>query len=173
MSALHVILAFDPGQTGAIAMLADGEFAGFVDMPVMPRASGGHHVDGASMATAVRQMLARHPGATRLAVLERVSAMPKQGVSSVFRFGEGYGVIRGVVGALGIPFVTVPSVTWKRWAGLMGTEKDVARSVAIQRFPAAAPQLQRKKDSGRADALLIGAWAQATEQLATASRTAA
>lgn len=169
MSALHITIGIDPGQSGALAVVADGAFERFVDMPVMPRRAGGQHVNGGELARAMREILARHPGAARLAVLEEVSAMPKQGVSSVFRFGEGYGVIRGVLGALQIPFITVHSSKWKRDAGLIGHEKDVARTSAIQRFPAAAPELTRKKDCGRADALLIAAWAEATEQVAAAA----
>ncbi len=81
--------------------------------------------------------------------------MPGQGLASTFRFGQADGIVRGVLGALRIAFVEVPPATWKKHLRLDGAEKDVARSYAIQRFPAIADQLARKKDIGRADALLI------------------
>lgn len=166
---LRLTLGIDPGQTGAIAAIADGRFAGFVDMPVMPRAAGGQHINEGALADALRELLAAHSGASVFAVLEEVGAMPKQGVSSTFRFGESYGVIRGVLGALRIPRMQVRPERWKKYLQLAGKEKDAARTVAIQRHPNAAAQLTRKKDVGRADALLIATWAEITEQVARAA----
>lgn len=163
--ALHLTLGIDPGQTGAIAVLADGEFAAFVDMPTMARPAGGEQINGSALASALREVRQRYPGAAVLATLEQVGPMPKQGVTSTFRFGEGFGVVQGVLGALGIPLALVHPQRWKRLMGLQGKEKDVARTVALQRFPAAAAQLQRKKDVGRADALLIASWAWTTAQV--------
>lgn len=166
----RITIGIDPGQTGALAIVADGAWAGFHDMPTMPRPGGnGLHVNGAALAEALREVMAAHPGADVLAVLEEVGAMPKQGVTSTFRFGEGYGVIRGVLGALRVPFVTVRPDRWKRDLRLAGLAKDSARTAAIQRFPSAACQLARKKDCGRADALLIAHWAHATEQIGEAA----
>lgn len=167
---MRLTIGIDPGQTGALAVLADGQWAEFVDMPVMPRAGGsGMHVNGAALAAALREILAIHPGAYTLAVLEEVGAMPKQGVTSTFRFGEGLGVIRGVLGALGIPFLMVRPDRWKKSLRLTGLAKDSARTHAIQLFPAAAAELTRKKDCGRADALLIAHWAHLTEQIGEAA----
>lgn len=164
MSAFRLTFGIDPGQSGAISVLADGKFERFVDMPTIPRNAGGMHVCGAQLANALREIMARHPGASMIAVLEAVSAMPKQGVTSVFRFGEGYGCIRGVLGALSIPFILVPPQTWKRYLRLTGCDKDAARTLAIQRVPAASAFLHRKKDVGRADALLLALWGEMTEQ---------
>lgn len=166
---LRLTLGIDPGQTGAVAAIADGRFAAFIDMPTVARAAGGQHIDEVSLADRLRELLAAHPGASVFAVLEEVGAMPKQGVTSTFRFGESYGVIRGVLGALRIPRMQVRPERWKKYLQLSGKEKDVARTVAIQRHPGAAPQLQRKKDIGRADALLIATWAEITEQVARAA----
>lgn len=168
----RLVLGIDPGQSGAIASVADGTFDAFIDMPTMPRKAGGNEVDAISLATSIRHVLAEHQGAYYVAVMEAVSAMPKQGVSSSFRFGESFGIAKGVLGALRIPLVLVPSATWKRHLGLWGAEKDVARTLAIQRFPNAAEQLQRKKDIGRADALLIAHWAELTEAVGPARAAA-
>lgn len=148
----------DPGQTGAIAILADGQFAYFIDMPTMPRKSGGFHIDGSKLALALRAVRATEPEATCFAVLESVNAGPDQGVSSVFRFGESYGVARGVLGALNIPFMTVHPSIWKRELGLSGQKKDFARVEAIKRFPNAADLLKLVKNGGRADALWLAFW---------------
>lgn len=160
----RLTLGVDPGQSGAIAAIADGEPAGFIDMPVLTRKAGGQIVDGATLASDLRALIRQHPGAHITAALEQVSAMPGQGVSSMFRFGQADGVVRGVLGALGIGLVEVSPQTWKGRMRLTGTAKDAARTQAIQRFPALAGALARKKDIGRADALLIALWACLTEQ---------
>lgn len=165
----RLTLGIDPGQTGAVAALADGKLDCFVDMPTSPRKAGGHQVSGAGLAAHLRKIVAAHPGAYVIAVLEQVNAMPNQGSSSGFRFGQSDGVVRGVLGALGIGFIEVPPQMWKRHLRLTGCDKDAARTLAIQRFPAAAGSLARKKDVGRADALLIALWAETTEQVARAA----
>lgn len=168
----RLVLGVDPGQSGAIALLGDGIFVGFIDMPTMPRRAGGNEVDCTFLAQKLRDAGVGHAGAYVVAVLEAVSAMPKQGVTSVFRFGESFGAVKGILGALRIPTVLVPAATWKRRLNLWGVEKDVARSMAIQRFPNAAEYLQRKKDVGRADALLIAHWAELTEAVGQARAAA-
>lgn len=166
---LRLTIGCDPGQSGAIALLADGEFAGFIDMPVMPRKAGGFEVNAAALANELRQALRQHHGAHVMAVVEQVAAMKGQGVSSMFRFGQSDGILRGVIATLGIGYITVHPVKWKGHFGLKGQEKDAARALAIRRFPAAAGELSRKKDCGRADALLLALWAASTEQHAVAA----
>ncbi len=166
---LRLTFGCDPGQTGCIALLADGEPAGFIDMPTMPRAAGGLEVNAAALAASMRGALHAHPGAAVLAVCEQVGSMPGQGLASTFRFGQSDGILRGVLGALGIGYITVSPVRWKNYYGLRGQEKDAARSLAIRRFPAVAAELARKKDCGRADALLMALWAESTEQAARAA----
>lgn len=163
---LRLTLGCDPGQTGAVAVLADGVVDRFIDMPTSPRRAGGMQVNGAALADELRETLRQHPGAHVLAVVEQVGAMPKQGSVSGFRFGQSDGVLRGVLGALRIGLIEVPPQMWKRHLRLTGQNKDAARTFAIQRFPEASPRLARKKDIGRADALLIALWAETTEQVA-------
>lgn len=171
---LRLILAIDPGQSGAVAALADGEFAGFLDMPTSARKAGGEIIDPQALGAGMRGLVMQHPGAHRIAVIEQVGAMPGQGGTSMFRFGQSDGMARGVVGCLNIPLIQVSPMKWKKHFGLVGTkenpiDKDCARTLAIQRFPAAAHLLQRKKDIGRADAALIALWAHMTEQFARAA----
>ncbi|MGN6312875.1 MAG: hypothetical protein ACTHMO_03835 [Rhodanobacteraceae bacterium] len=165
-------------MTGAIAVFADGVPVSVHDMPVMERRAGGQQVNAAELAALLRGTFHAHPGAYIVAVLEQVNAMPSipgpngerrgMGSSSAFRFGESYGVVRGVIGALGIGLVHAIPRTWKQRMGLSGAEKDVARTTAIERWPAWHSSLARKKDVGRADAMLIAAWAELTEQVAAA-----
>jgi len=160
---LRLTYGIDPGQTGALAVLADGCFDRFIDMPTIPRPAGGNQINAVELATQVREVRANHPGAAEVAILEQVHAMKGQGVSGMFRFGEGYGVIQGVFGTLGIAIVLVHPSKWKRTFQLTGQDKDVARTVATQRLPAAASLLTRKKDIGRADAALLAIWGELTE----------
>lgn len=166
---LRLTLGADPGQTGCIAALADGRPAGFIDMPTMARRAGGQQVDAATLANNLKAMLAAHSGAYVIAVLEQVNALPKQGSASGFRFGQSDGILRGVLGALGIGIVEVAPVRWKKYMGLIGCDKDAARTKMIQQFPQIAPDLQRKKDVGRADALLLALWGEATEAVGKAA----
>jgi crossover junction endodeoxyribonuclease RuvC len=149
----RVVLGIDPGQTGAIAVFDGERIEAVLDMPTMPRLHGqGQQVDPANLATALLDL--RH-GRNASAVLEAVSAMPGQGVSSTFRFGESVGVVLGVLGALQVPVRMVTPARWKRAAGLLGRDKDAARTLAIQLHPEVAVLLARKKDIGRADAVCI------------------
>ena len=88
--------------------------------------------------------------------LEKVHSMPGQGVRSMFSMGEGYGIWKGIITALGYPLHLITPQEWKKeMMGGMGKEKDASRLKAMQLFPKIADQLQLKKDHGKADALLI------------------
>ena len=146
------MIGIDPGQTGAIAVFRDSIPVEVYDMPVMARVRGsGEEVNAHELGS----ILAQYTRDGSEALLESVSAMPGQGVSSMFRFGEGFGVVKGVLGALGIPYSLVTPQRWKKQYGLIGKDKDAARSLAITRYPGMADKLKRKKDVGRADAILI------------------
>lgn len=149
-----IILGIDPGQTGAIAVLHDGEVKQVIDMPTTARLHGkGQQVDAYTLTS---ELLAAASGHNqRRAIIEAVSAMPGQGVSSTFRFGEALGVVLGVLGALQIPVSWASPVRWKKAAGLYGKDKDAARTLALQLHPEAGDMLTRKKDIGRADAICI------------------
>jgi crossover junction endodeoxyribonuclease RuvC len=166
---LRLTLGIDPGQTGAIAVIADGKPVALLDMPTVDRKAGGQMIDAKALAAKMRGVLMQHSGAYAYAVFEQVSAGPGQGVSSMFRFGQSDGIVRGVIGSLGIDSIEVHPQVWKRHVMLSGKDKDAARLLAIKLFPAVAGQLARKKDCGRADALLIAYWAEVTEQVARAA----
>ena len=161
---LRITLGIDPGTSGAIVVLADGEPVKLLDMPASDRLDIGREVNPVALAANLRGIVMQYPGAYVSAALESVASRPGEGSRSVFRFGEGYGVVKGVLGALGIGWTLVTPQAWKKHHGLLKTEKDAARIYAMHRFPRVAQSLARKRDGGRADALLIGRWAWETEQ---------
>ncbi len=156
---MPLIVAIDPGATGAIALVdTEHKHHEVVDMPVVlpPKRKGGKKpspmVDGRALAKMLRGL----DGA--IVVIEKVGAMPGQGVTSMFNFGNSAGCARGVVEALGYDLVFVTPQVWKKKHALLGTEKDAARVLALKKFPELASRLKRKKDGGRGDALLIADW---------------
>ena len=162
---LRITFGVDPGVTGAIAVLADGEPVAFIDMPTYPRPSGrGREVDPYNLADRFRDVLRRNHGAHAFACLEEIAMRPENSRGSDQSTGVNLGIIKGVLGALGISWSQVRPQTWKKWADLIGTEKDAARLLAQRRYPNHTGALARKKDQGRADALLIARWAWETEQ---------
>lgn len=151
-------IGIDPGQTGAIAICDDGVIVDVHDMPVMARAHGsGQEVNTVELAEMLAEVK-RFAEVPICAKIEAVSAMPGQGGSSMFRFGESFGAVKGVVSALGIPYQLITPQRWKKHYGLIGKEKDASRTLAITRFTEIGKKLSRKKDHGRADAVLIAAY---------------
>lgn len=149
-----MIIGIDPGISGAIAAVTDGGALLWVeDMPVRDagkKARKQREIDGAELARLLRPHLAD----IRCAWVEEVSAMPGQGVSSMFSLGDSRGTIRGVLEALGISVERVPPQRWKRVYGL-AADKEAARALAIRLYPLWSHMLGRKKDHGRAEAVLI------------------
>lgn len=152
------IVAIDPGLQGGIAVLSDQEVILLTDLPV-------HRVNRSSSTKVLRaeldlhglhELLAEH-GPYHHAFIEKVGPMPKQGVTSMFRFGVSFGAIQGIVAAMGIPMTLVQP---KQWQGFhrCGPSPDAARQRGVQLYPSAAPRLARKLDANRADALLIAAY---------------
>ena len=92
------------------------------------------------------------------AVVEHVTAMPGQGVTSMFNFGQSFGVIKGICSAMQLPIHFVRPTKWKKYFNLINTTKDASRSRAIEIFPKVSDKLKRKKDSNKADAILIASY---------------
>lgn len=147
--AIECIAAFDPGLHGAVAFYFPNhpERVSVEDMPV-----AGGDIDCVTLAGRIRQMK------PDLAIVELVHAMPKQGVSSTFKFGSGFGALRGVLAALEVPTHFVPPTAWKKHFRL-GSDKEQARALALRLFPAVGDRFARKRDDGRAEAALIARYA--------------
>lgn len=156
---MRLVLGIDPGLSGAMALLdprGSGELLDAWDLPVLA-VGRKRELDEQAINRQLRSLRDQHP---ILAVIEDVHAMPKQGVSSSFRFGYGYGVLRGALAALEIPYELVTPQRWKR-SVLTGLpkEKDAARAFVRRRWPEKADVFARVKDHGRADATCIALWA--------------
>ena len=169
-------VGIDPGISGAIAVFDDAvKDSRFVDTPTVQVKSGKsmkNFQDPYAIAAILRGI--KDCGDV-FAAIEKVNAMPScgkggervpMGVTSAFNFGMGFGMWIGILAALGIPHQQVAPVTWKsRMMAGSGKEKDASRQVAMQLFPTSAKDLTRKKDHGRADALLMAAWARSCGNL--------
>ena len=147
-------IAIDPGAaSGAIAAFIDGELLDVTDMPC---ADG--KIAAVLLATELREFALAGMDDAPTVIVEKVHSMPGQGVVSMFGFGRSLGVIEGVVAGLGWPLVWVTPQAWKKHHGLLRQDKDAARMLALETWPQHAATFRRKKDIGRADAALIGAY---------------
>jgi crossover junction endodeoxyribonuclease RuvC len=147
MSDATCVMAIDPGAiSGAFALFHSDGHVEAGDMAVVDG-----QLDAAAFARLVRSSHAS------VAVVERVGAMPKQGIASTFKFGVAVGIIHGVLSACSVPLHYVTPPVWKRHHGLIGKDKEASRALVTRLFPA-LPGLERKRDQGRAEAVLIGDW---------------
>jgi crossover junction endodeoxyribonuclease RuvC len=153
MTSQMILAGIDPGLSGAVAFLdvATGAVLDIAYMPTLALSRGGKNKREVDAHALARLIGDRRPGH---AFVELVGAMPGQGVSSVFEFGKSFGVVIGVLAALGIPFTLVAPVVWKRALGVPAA-KDGARARASQLLPAAAHHWPLVKHDGRAEAALI------------------
>ena len=97
-------------------------------------------------------------------VIEQVSAMPGQGVTSMFNFGQSFGILKGICSAMQLPMFFVRPAKWKKYFNLINSQKDASRTRAIEIFPYFSTQLSKKKDSNKADAILIASFYYETHQ---------
>lgn len=158
-----IYVGVDPGLKGAVAFLAPDGRLSVVRMPLQTR-NGKGEVDPRQLTHAIRDTLqALGPTTPVEAAIERVHAMPKQGVTSSFSFGRSLGVVEGVLAALGMPVQFVTADAWKR-ALRVPSDKAGARLRASETFPAYAPLFARPADDGPAEAALIAAWCRHASQ---------
>ncbi|HHM9318310.1 TPA: hypothetical protein ACRNS5_004201 [Pseudomonas aeruginosa] len=147
-----MIIGIDPGCTGAVVVLRD-DFS-YVASLAMPTTKVGtkSRVNGAAVAAFLLDEVSSKPAH---AYLEKVGAMPGQGVSSMFTFGHAAGVVEGILQGLSIPYSLVTPQAWKKRAGLIGMDKDAARSRAIQLYPNLRDLDTKCRGQAIADALLV------------------
>ena len=151
-----IIFGIDPGVSGAISVLEDKKIIEVFDMPTMiDGKKNKKQVNGSQVTNIIKERLNNDKEKEVVVVVEHVNAMPGQGVTSMFNFGQSFGVIKGICSALSLPIYFVRPTKWKKYFNLIKTNKDASRTKVIQVYPHISNKLSRKKDSNKADAILI------------------
>ena len=159
------IFGIDPGVSGAICVLKKGEIIEVYEMPTMiDGKKNKRQVNGAEVTNIFLKELSYEKKEAKV-VVEQVNAMPGQGVTSMFNFGQSFGVIKGVCAALRLPVYFVRPVKWKKYFNLIKTNKDASRTKVIEIFPYISSKLSRKKDSNKADSILIAKYFEETQNV--------
>ena len=149
-----IIIGIDPGISGAISILENKKVIEVFDMPTMiDGKKNKRQVNGAQVTHIIKEVLSDDKEVT--IVVEHVNAMPGQGVTSMFNFGQSFGVIKGICSALTLPIYFVRPSKWKKHFNLIKTNKDASRTKVIEIYPGISSKIYRKKDSNKADAILI------------------
>ena len=153
------IIGIDPGISGAICFFEDGKIVNVIEMPSMAEGKKNKkQVNGNQLFNEIKSRLSGINEEKICVVVEQVSAMPGQGVTSMFNFGQSFGVIKGICSAMQLPIHFVRPTKWKKYFNLIKASKDASRSKAIEIFPKISDRLKRKKDSNKADAILIASY---------------
>ena len=153
------IIGIDPGINGAICLFKDGKIVDVFEMPKMAVGKKNKsQVNASQIFNEIQKAIEGEDKTKVIAVIERVSAMPGQGVTSMFNFGQSFGVLKGIFSAMQIPMDFISPVKWKKHYNLINTQKDSSRTKAIEFFPYISSQLSRKKDANKADAILIASF---------------
>ena len=154
-----LIIGIDPGISGALCFLSDGEIIDTIDMPSMAEGKKNKkQINGQQVFNEILGRIRNIPKKEIIVVIEQVSAMPGQGVTSMFNFGQSFGVIKGICSAMELPIFYVRPAKWKKHFNLINSEKDASRTKAIEMFPKISNKLSRKKDNNKADAILIASF---------------
>jgi crossover junction endodeoxyribonuclease RuvC len=148
------IIGIDPGLSGGLAVLKNNKIEELYDMPVMPE--GKKNKRQLNNAQLVKILNDNINSEEEIAiVVEQVNAMPGQGVTSMFNFGQTFGAIKGICAALALPIFFVRPAKWKKHFELINSSKDASRTKAIEMYPTISYRLSKKKDVNKSDAILI------------------
>ena len=154
-----LIIGIDPGITGSICFFENGKILDVIEMPNMAEGKKNKkQVNGSQIYNEISQRIKQFDKKDIKVIIEHVSAMPGQGVTSMFNFGQSYGVLKGVCAAMRLPMYFVRPAKWKKYFNLINSEKDASRTKAIEIFPYFSSNLAKKKDSNKADAILIASY---------------
>ena len=154
-----LIIGIDPGISGSICFFQDGVIKDVIEMPTMTEGKKNKkQVNGSQIFNEINNKIKNIDKKNIKVVVEHVSAMPGQGVTSMFNFGQSFGIIKGICSAMQLPLYFVRPAKWKKYFNLINSEKDASRTRAIEIFPYFSAQLSRKKDSNKADAILIASF---------------
>ena len=151
-----LIIGIDPGISGSICFFENGKILEVIEMPTMTDGKKNkRQVNGAQIYNEILKRINKNNKQNVRVIIEHVSAMPGQGVTSMFNFGQSFGVLKGVCAAMQLPIFFVRPAKWKKYYDLINSQKDSSRVKAIEMFPKFSSMLSRKKDTNKADAILI------------------
>ena len=161
-----LIIGIDPGISGSICFFQDGKINDVVEMPTMIEGKKNKkQVNGSQIFNEISYRTKKIDKKDIKVVIEQVSAMPGQGVTSMFNFGQSFGILKGICSAMQLPMYFIRPAKWKKYFNLINSEKDASRTRAIEVFPYFSSQLSRKKDSNKADAILLASFYYETYKL--------
>ena len=148
------IIGIDPGLSGAIAVMHDKKVINIYDMPVMAEGKKNkRQLNSSQLVNIIKDNI--NEDEETIVVVEQVNAMPGQGVTSMFNFGQTFGAIKGVCAALKLPIFFVRPSKWKKHFELINSSKDASRTKVIEMYPTLSGQLAKKRDVNKSDAILI------------------
>ena len=154
-----LIIGIDPGISGSICFLDNGTIKDVLEMPTMTEGKKNKkQVNGSQIYNEISFRIKTYEKKNIKVVIEQVSAMPGQGVTSMFNFGQSFGILKGICSAMQLPIYFVRPAKWKKYFNLINSEKDASRTRAIEIFPYFSSNLSKKKDSNKADAILIASY---------------
>ena len=154
-----LIIAIDPGISGSLCFFEEGKIIDIIEMPNMAAGKKNkRQVNGAQIYNEISLRIKNFQKEDIKVVIEQVSAMPGQGVTSMFNFGQSFGVLKGICSAMQLPMYFVRPAKWKKYFNLINSKKDASRTKAIEIFPYISAQLSKKKDSNKADAILLASF---------------
>ena len=154
-----LIIGIDPGISGSICFLEDGIIKDVLEMPTMTEGKKNKkQVNGSQIFNEISLRIKTYEKKNIKVVIEQVSAMPGQGVTSMFNFGQSFGILKGICSAMQLPIYFVRPAKWKKYFNLINSEKDASRTRAIEIFPYFSSNLSKKKDSNKADAILLASY---------------
>ena len=154
-----MIIGIDPGISGSICFFEDGKIIDVIEMPTMTDGKKNkRQVNGSQIYNEILKRINKIEKQNIRVIIEQVSAMPGQGVTSMFNFGQSFGILKGICSAMQLPMYFIRPAKWKKYFSLINSQKDASRTKAIEMFPSFSSQLSKKKDSNKADAILIASF---------------
>ena len=154
-----LIIGIDPGISGSICFFDNGKILDVIEMPTMTEGKKNKkQVNGSQIHNEISKRINGIDKKDIKVIIEHVSAMPGQGVTSMFNFGQSFGILKGICSAMQLPMYFVRPSKWKKYFNLIKSEKDASRTKAIEIFPYFSSNLAKKKDSNKADAILIASF---------------
>ena len=160
-----LIIGIDPGISGSICFFEDGIIKDVIEMPTMTEGKKNkRQANGPQIFNEINDRIKKIDKKNIKVVIEQVSAMPGQGVTSMFNFGQSFGILKGICSAMHLPVYYVRPAKWKKYFNLINSEKDASRTKVIEMFPKISEKLSRKKDNNKADAILIAQYFENTRE---------